>query len=147
MNAAQDDPPAAREARDAAAPRLAPTPVVAMSEGSEDRAHAARQAYRRRTVARAQRARAETQAMRRERERLALAHAIRRELATLAADASDLHRQAHGAGRAAEQAQVRLASRIERAREALSQADRFGLDPGLAELDPQDRAALGLPDR
>lgn len=32
------------------------------------------------------------------------------------------------------------------ANEALSQADRFALDPGLTELDPADRAALKLPE-
>jgi hypothetical protein len=111
-----------------------------------ERARAARSAYQRRTARRARARRAQTQALRLERERLALAHALRRELQTLAAGASDLARQAQAGGKAAEQAQTRLASRIERAREALLQADRFGLDPGLAELELGDRQALELPD-
>lgn len=84
--------------------------------------------------------------MRLERERLALAHAIRRELSQLAAGAAELERSAQGQGRAAQQAAARLEGRRARAREALSQADRFGLDPGLAELSQADRLALALPD-
>lgn len=84
--------------------------------------------------------------MRHERERLALGHSIRRELESLAAGASDLARSAQAAGKAAEQAAGRLQGRRARAREALAQADQFGLDPALAELDASDRTALGLPD-
>jgi len=114
-------------------------------QGADD-AQAARSAHGRRTAARARQRRAETQAMRHERERLGLAHQLRRELKTLADGAGDLARQAQGQGKAADQAAARLASRRARAREALSQADRFALDPGLPELDAQDRAALELPD-
>jgi hypothetical protein len=117
-----------------------------MSEGSGGQ-DAARSAYRRRTAQRARRARAETQAMRFERERLALAHTLRRELGSLAAGAGDLARQAQAGGKAAEQAAARLRARRARAREALLQADRFALDPGLQELDGADRRALELPDR
>jgi len=85
--------------------------------------------------------------MRHERERLALAHQLRRELQALAQGAADLARQAQTQGKAAEQAAGRLAGRRARAREALTQADRFALDPGLAELEPADRSALELPDR
>jgi hypothetical protein len=84
--------------------------------------------------------------MRHERERLALGHALRRELENLAAGAGDLARAAQGAGRAAEQAAGRLEGRRRRASEALAQADQFGLDPALSELDAADRAALALPD-
>jgi hypothetical protein len=118
-----------------------------MSDDDAERANAARAAFARRTAARARRRRAETQAMRLERERLALGHTIRRELASLAAGAADLARQAAGGGRAAEQARVRLEARRGRARDALAQADRFALDPGLAELDPTDRGALELPNQ
>lgn len=84
--------------------------------------------------------------MRQERERLALGYSLRRELGTLAQGAADLLRAAQGQGRAAERAAVRLAARRRRAREAVAQADRFGIDPGLAELETQDRQALGLPE-
>jgi hypothetical protein len=109
-------------------------------------AEAARAAYRRRVSARARRARAETQTIRLERERLALAHALRRELETLAKGAADLARTAQGQGRAAERARVRLWARRRRTQQALVRAERFSLELGLAELDPQDREALGLPD-
>jgi hypothetical protein len=123
-----------------------PDPTRDHGTRTGDTAGAARSAYSRRTAQRARRRRAETQAMRHERERLALAHQLRRELQTLAQGAADLARQAQGNGKAAEQAATRLASRRARAREALTQADRFALDPGLAELEPPDRAALELPD-
>jgi hypothetical protein len=84
--------------------------------------------------------------MRHERERMALAHQVRRELQALAEGAGDLARQASGSGKAAEQAAARLQGRRARAREALSRADRFALDPGLLELDATDRTALELPD-
>ncbi|HTW12030.1 MAG TPA: hypothetical protein VME01_04755 [Solirubrobacteraceae bacterium] len=84
--------------------------------------------------------------MRHERERLALGHALRRELAGLADGAADLLRSAQGQGRGAERAAVRLAARRRRAQDAHLQAERFGVDAGLAELDPQDRVALGLPE-
>ena len=84
--------------------------------------------------------------MRFERERLALAHALRRELQTLADGAADLARAAAGSGKASGRAGARLKSRRRRAQSAMADADRFGLDVGLAELDPADRAALGLPD-
>lgn len=106
----------------------------------------ARSAYARRTAQRARRARAETQAMRQTRERLSLASAVRRELRGLADGASDLARSAQGNGKAAEQAAGRLEARKRRARETLTQADQFALDPGLLELDAQDRVALELPD-
>lgn len=44
----------------------------------------------------------------------------------------------------AEHARARLAGRAARAASALELADRFGLDPALAEIDPADRAAVGL---
>jgi hypothetical protein len=106
---------------------------------------AARGAYERRRAARTRRAHAETQAMRRERERLSLAHAIRRELFTLAQGAGELARKAAGQGRAATQAKARLAGRRRRAMDALTQADRFALDAGLAEIASADREALELP--
>jgi hypothetical protein len=84
--------------------------------------------------------------MRHERERLALGYSLRRELAALAQGSADLLRAARGQGRAAERAAVRLAARRRRAQEALEQSDRFGIDPGLAELEAQDRQALGLPE-
>ncbi len=84
--------------------------------------------------------------MRHERERLALGYSLRRELAQLAGGAAELLRAAQGSGRAGEWAAVRLAARRDRAQEALSQAERFGLDVGLVELEPQDRQALGLPE-
>ena len=118
-----------------------------MTDEGDDRARAARSAYQRRSAQRARQRRAETQAMRHERERLQLAHQLRRELQTLAQGAGDLARQVQAGGRAGEQAAARLESRRVRAREALSQADRFALDPGLAELDAVDRQALALPDR
>ncbi len=64
----------------------------------------------------------------------------------LADGASDLARTAAGNGKAAEQAADRLAGRRARAREALTQADRFAIDPGLTELDTTDRATLQLPE-
>jgi hypothetical protein len=85
--------------------------------------------------------------MRHQRERLALGHSLRRELQNLATGAADLARAAQAGGKAAEQAAARLQGRRRRAREALTQADQFGLDPALAELDAADRAALELPDR
>ena len=85
--------------------------------------------------------------MKRERERLALAHAIRRELANLADGAADLEVQATSRGKAAAEAEARLAARRRRAKEALSQADRFGLDPGLGEIATADRHALELPEQ
>jgi len=84
--------------------------------------------------------------MRLERERLALAHALRRELETLAKGAADLARTEQGQGRAAERARARLIARRRRAHDALTRAERFALELGLSELDPQDREALGLPD-
>ncbi len=84
--------------------------------------------------------------MRHERERLALGYSIRRELAGLAQGAAELLRSAQGQGKGAERAAVRLAARRRRAEEALAQSDRFGLDPGLAELETADRQALGLPE-
>jgi hypothetical protein len=84
--------------------------------------------------------------MRHERERLALGYSLRRELAALAQGAGDLLRAAQGQGKAAERAAVRLAARRGRAEEALEQSDRFGIDPGLAELEVHDRQALGLPE-
>jgi hypothetical protein len=91
--------------------------------------------------------------MRHQRERLALGHSLRRELQSLADGAGDLARAAQAGGKAgkaggkaAKQAAARLEGRRARAREALTQADQFGLDPALAELDASDRAALGLPD-
>lgn len=84
--------------------------------------------------------------MRHQRERLALGHSLRRELVSLATGAADLARAAQASGKAAEQATVRLEGRRQRASEALSQADQFGLDPALAELDGADRTALGLPE-
>jgi hypothetical protein len=108
---------------------------------------AARNAYASRQQRRARRVRSDTQAMHAQREALALAHALRRELATLAEGAADLARQADGNGRGAEAARVRLAGRRARATEALTNADRFGLDPALSELDPGDRTALGLPEQ
>jgi hypothetical protein len=123
-----------------------PDPVRDRGLGGGDD-QAARSAYSRRTAKRARRARAETQAMRHERERMALANQVRRELQSLAEGAGDLARQAQGSGKAAEQAAGRLAGRRARAREALARADRFALDPGLLELDASDRAALELPDQ
>jgi hypothetical protein len=84
--------------------------------------------------------------MRHERERLALGYALRRELAGLAQAAGELFRAAQGHGKAGERAAVRLTARRHRAQELLWQAERFGLDLALAELDPQDRQALGLPE-
>jgi hypothetical protein len=84
--------------------------------------------------------------MRHQRERLALGHSLRRELENLATGAAELARSAESGGRAAEQAAARLQGRRRRAREALIQADQFGLDPALAELDAADRVALRLPD-
>jgi hypothetical protein len=113
---------------------------------AKDRAGAAREAYRRRVAGRARRRRSESQLMRHERERLALGHALRRELASLADGAADLLRAAQGQGRGAERAAVRLAARRRRAQDALAQSERFGIDAGLSELDPPDRLALGLPE-
>jgi hypothetical protein len=107
-------------------------------------AELARAAYRRRVARRARRRRAQTEELRLERERLALAHVLRRELQTLAAGASDLARSAQGSGRATEAARARLQARRRRAAEAVLQAQRFSLDLGLAELDAADRHALGL---
>jgi hypothetical protein len=84
--------------------------------------------------------------MRHERERLALGYSLRRELDGLAQGAGELLRAAQGGGKAAERAAVRLAARRRRAQDALSQSERFGLDLALAELEPQDRQALGLPE-
>jgi hypothetical protein len=84
--------------------------------------------------------------MRHERERLALGYSLRRELATLAQGAADLLRAAQGQGRAAAGAAVWRAARRRRALDALEQSERFGIDPGLAELEVQDRQALGLPE-
>jgi len=112
----------------------------------DDRVQGARSAYARRTAQRARRARAETQAMRQTRERLSLANAVRRELRAIADGASDLARSAQGNGKAAEQAAARLQARRRRARETLTQADQFALDPGLLELDAADRQALELPE-
>jgi hypothetical protein len=118
-----------------------------LSERQTDKkADAARAAYYRRVGARARRNRTLTQSMRQQRERLALGYSLRRELTTLAQGAADLLRAAQGQGRAAQRAAVRLAARRHRAEEVLLQADRFGLDPALAELEPQDRQALGLPE-
>lgn len=118
------------------------------TEGSEvsDPAEAARAAYRHRRARRARRARAENQTIRLERERFQLAHTIRRELEALAKGAAGLERSAQGSGRAAELAEARLEARRRRATEALIRADRFALELGLEELDPADRAALGLGD-
>ena len=84
--------------------------------------------------------------MRHERERLALGYSLRRELAALAHGAGELLRSAQGQGKAAERAAVRLAARRHRAQDVLWQSERFGLDLALAELEPQDRQALGLPE-
>ena len=84
--------------------------------------------------------------MRHERERLALGYALRRELASLAQGAADLLRAAQGGGNAAERAAVRLTARRHRARDLLWQSERFELELALAELEAQDREALGLPE-
>jgi len=81
-----------------------------------------------------------------ERERLALAYVLRRELKELAAGAAELARSAQGAGRAAEAAAARLEARRRRAHDTLECARRFELELGLAELDVADCKALGLPD-
>lgn len=107
---------------------------------------AAREAYRRRVRRRARRHRAQTQELRLERERLALAFVLRRELAALARDAGELARSAQGSGRAAEVATARLQARRRRAQEVLAKAQRFALDLALDELDAADRIALGLRD-
>lgn len=123
-----------------------PPDAAGGGDGENPRTVKARSAYARRTAQRARRARAESQAMRHERERLSLATAVRRELRGLADGSSDLARTAAGNGKAAEQAADRLAGRRARAREVLTQADRFAIDPGLTELDTTDRAALQLPE-
>src|SRR5581483_3204940 len=102
-------------------------------------ADAARSAYQRRVSVRARRARADTQTIRLERERLQLAYVLRRELETLATGAADLARSAQGQGRAAERARARLLGRRRRAQRTLERAERFALELGLAELEPQDR--------
>jgi hypothetical protein len=115
-----------------------------MTDGAED-AQTSQAAYRRRTAKRARSQRAQTQALRLERERLQLARQVRGELRALADGARDLERQASAGGKLAEQAVARLGDRRRRARQALETADRFGLDPALAELELADRQALSLP--
>ncbi len=122
------------------------TPVSTGGSEHVNGAHDSQGAYHRRVAKRARSQRAQTQALRLERERLQLAHQVRGELRALADGAVDLQRQATGGGKAAQEAAARLGQRRRRARKTLETADRFALDPALAELEPGDRQALQLPD-